>query len=64
MLTSIEPDPVWAGMWRVHRGDQLSDMTNLTRARDAARAGALAILNKVQSNALGAPLVRQKRRAA
>ena len=64
VVVSIAPDPVWPGMLRVRRGDQLSDMVNATRARDAARAGARAVLNKAPSNALGAPLVRQKRRAA
>jgi hypothetical protein len=33
---SIEPDAAWPNMWRVRAGDRLSDMVNLTRAKDAA----------------------------
>lgn len=33
---SVRPDPKWPGMWRVHQGDKVSDMVNLTRAKDAA----------------------------
>jgi hypothetical protein len=36
---SIKPDAKWQSMWRVHLPNgQVSDMTNLTRARDAARS--------------------------
>jgi hypothetical protein len=42
----IVPDAVDAGMWRVRRGDgSLSDMSNITRARDAAMAMVLRELN-------------------
>jgi hypothetical protein len=35
---TIKPDAKWPSMWRVHLPNgQVSDMTNLTRARDAAR---------------------------
>ena len=37
---SLHPDPDWPGQWRIHRGDQVSDMVNLTRAKDAAIAWA------------------------
>ena len=37
---AVEPDPRWPNMWRVRVGDRLSDMGNLTRARDAAIAWA------------------------
>ena len=33
---SVEPDPFWAGMWRIHQNDNVSDMVNLDRAKDAA----------------------------
>jgi hypothetical protein len=34
---TIEPDAKWRGMWRVRLPNgQLSDMVNLTRAKDAA----------------------------
>jgi hypothetical protein len=36
----VELDLVWPGMWRVRRGDDLSDMANISRAKDAATAGA------------------------
>jgi len=36
---TIRPDPKWPNMWRVHLpSGQISDMTNLTRAKDAARS--------------------------
>ncbi len=35
---TVIPDPDWAAMYRVRRPDgTLTDMVNLTRARDAAR---------------------------
>jgi hypothetical protein len=35
----IVPDPKWPGMYRIRRPDgTLSDMTNLTRCRDALRS--------------------------
>jgi hypothetical protein len=33
---SLRPDPVWPRMWRVHDGDRVSDMVNISRAKDAA----------------------------
>lgn len=36
---TLARDPVWP-MWRVRRGDQASDIVNLTRAKDAAIAWA------------------------
>ena len=33
---SLEPDAVYPQMWRIRRGDQLSDTVNLTRAKEAA----------------------------
>jgi hypothetical protein len=33
---TVVPDDRWPGMWRVRNGDCLSDMVNLTRAKDAA----------------------------
>jgi hypothetical protein len=37
---SIERDLTWPSMWRVRNGRDLSDITNLTRAKDAAIARA------------------------
>jgi hypothetical protein len=33
---SVRPDFEWPGIWRVHDGDRVSDMVNLSRAKDAA----------------------------
>lgn len=46
VLASIEPNPKWPGMWRVRTPGVLTDMVNLTRARDAARLLALAALDR------------------
>jgi hypothetical protein len=65
-LVSIEQDKAWPGMWRVRHGDKLSDMTNITRVRDAARSVALAILNaegRPEEGRLGASPMRLKRKA-
>jgi hypothetical protein len=46
-LAQIEPDAAWPNMWRVRASDgRLSNMINASRARDAARALALAALNR------------------
>jgi hypothetical protein len=38
-VVTIKPDAKWPNMWRVHLPNgQVSDMTNLPRARDAARS--------------------------
>jgi hypothetical protein len=45
-LAEVIPDAKWAGMWRVRLpGGHLTDMVNISRARDAARSLALADLN-------------------
>ena len=33
---TVEPDDRCAGMWRIRRGDEVSRMVNLARAKDAA----------------------------
>jgi len=33
---SVHPDPVWPAMWRVHQGGRVSDMVNISRAKEAA----------------------------
>jgi hypothetical protein len=44
-VVTIKPDAKWPNMWRVHLPNgQVSDMTNLTRARDAARSLSLGIM--------------------
>ena len=56
-LAQIEPDAVWPSMWRVRTPDgRLTDMVNISRARDAARALALAALNqRGEETPAGAP---------
>ena len=38
IVATIVPDSEWAGMWQVKIGAEISDMVNLTRAKDAARS--------------------------
>jgi len=46
ILASIERDPKWPAMWRVHLPEgQFTDLANFTRARDAAISLALASLD-------------------
>jgi hypothetical protein len=33
---TVRPDDEWPGMWRIHYRGKVSDMVNLTRAKDAA----------------------------
>lgn len=61
-LAAVETDPKWAGMFRVRCGGELSDMVNLTRAKDAAVVLALRSLNsKVQEKPPEASGVRERR---
>jgi hypothetical protein len=47
LLATVEPDPEWPLMYRVRPpGGQLTDMLNLTRAKDAAMSLALEALNR------------------
>jgi hypothetical protein len=47
VLASIEPDQTWPGMWCVRLPDgYLTDMVNLSRAKDAAASLALGVLNQ------------------
>jgi hypothetical protein len=45
MVATIELDSKWPGMWRVRRGGSMTDMVNLSRAKDAAIAIALSDVN-------------------
>ena len=46
-LASIEPDQTKPGMWRVRLPDgHLTDMFNVSRAKDAAASLALGVLNQ------------------
>jgi hypothetical protein len=47
VLAGIETDQTWPRMWRVRLPDgYLTDMVNLSRAKDAAASRALAALNQ------------------
>jgi hypothetical protein len=47
VLATIEPDKTWPGMWRVRLPDgHLTDMLNLSRAKDAAASLMLTVLNR------------------
>jgi hypothetical protein len=49
LLATVEPDGHWAGMYRVRfRDGHLTDMVNLSRAKDAAIAFALTNLNNAK----------------
>src|SRR6516225_5796270 len=65
-LVTVEPDSKYPGMCRIRFPDGgLSDMVNLTRAKDAASAFALRSLNSApQETPPDGPYVRQKRAAA
>jgi hypothetical protein len=55
VLAAIEPDQTWPSMWRVRLPEGfLTDMVNLSRAKDAAVAHALATLNRRQEAAWAA----------
>jgi hypothetical protein len=46
LLATIEPDGTWLGMFRVRLpDDRVTDMVNLSRAKDAAISLAIASLN-------------------
>jgi hypothetical protein len=46
-LCSVVKDETYGGMWRVRAPDgRLSDMVNLSRAREASRLHSLTILNR------------------
>jgi hypothetical protein len=66
-LVIVVPDAIHPRMWRVQTFDgRLSDMTNLTRARDAAMSAALGLLNREQEGQeppTGAPLVRRNKKS-
>jgi hypothetical protein len=51
ILATVEPDSKWPGMYRVHHDGKVTDMVNLTRAKDAAISIALSQLNSVKEAA-------------
>jgi hypothetical protein len=67
-IVHVVPDGVWPGMWRIrHPGGQLSDMANLTWAKDGAIAVAMRLLDprrRIEQPANGGPSMRQNGSAA
>ena len=56
---SITPDTKYPSMWRVRYPDgSLSDIVNLTRARDGARCLALAVLNTRETRVAASPIAQ------
>ena len=56
-IVEIVQDAKYPTMWRVKKPDgSLTNMVNITRARDAARGWALRILNTQESGADGPPI--------
>ncbi len=63
-LVRVVPDDHWPNMWRVRlRDGRLSDLSNITRAKDAAISIALADL-KTEETALEGVYVRAREGAA
>ena len=71
----VQEDSIYPNMWRVEFVDRtLSDMVNLTRAKDAGATHAPALLNQkrrrsstkknITRRAFGRPLARSSRRPA
>jgi len=60
VVATIEPDSKWPGMWRVRRGGSISDLVNLSRAKDAAIAIAQSDRNALEER--DAPPKRADRR--
>jgi len=57
LLATVEDDAEWVGMYRVRLpGGHLTDMANLTRAKDAAISLVLAKLNSQETDAEGSPM--------
>lgn len=66
LLATVEPDGNFVGMFRVRMPNKpLTEMVNITRAKDAAISMALVELNltKRRQTAPAAPPVESKRRA-
>jgi hypothetical protein len=51
VLAVVVPDDKWPNMYRVQIGGDISDMANLSRAKDAAISLALAELRRSQDEA-------------
>jgi hypothetical protein len=67
LLATVEPDTKWAGMYRVRLPNgHVTDMVNISRAKDAAISLALTDLNsfKTQARRVEAPPMRHFSEAA
>jgi hypothetical protein len=64
-LARVEPDEKHDGMWRVRSPEgRLSDMANITWAKDAAATMALAVLNRSDGIGTSAGAVKTSRSSA
>jgi hypothetical protein len=66
-IVCVVQDSIYPNMWRVRFADgSISDMVNLTRAKDAGFTHALALLNQktITRRASGGPVARSSRRPA
>ena len=60
VMATIEPDANWPGMWRVRFGGNLSDMANLSRAKDAAVSLVLGELNANRQSSRGSSVFNRE----
>ena len=65
LLATVEPDAKWPKMYRVRLSNgHLTDMMNLTRAKDAALSLAMDALNDNAQRRVGGPPMRHFSEAA
>ena len=57
-LLSVVPDATHSNMWRISHRGRLSDMVNLTRAKDAGLSWALGDLNRGHDSPSGGACAR------
>ena len=58
-LATVEPDAQHAGMWRIRMPDGwVSDMANLSWAKDAAIRSVLFVLNRKETASAAQPLAK------
>jgi hypothetical protein len=57
VLLQVAPDLTHSGMWRIRHPDgRLSDLVNLSRAKDAATSLAVGILNADKRRSVSSPM--------
>ena len=63
-MAEVVPDDTHVGTWRVKIGNGLSDMVNLSRAKDAACCLTVSRLNSVGPESVGSPRMAISGKAA